>query len=275
MHTRLTPLTGKLRAPFVFVGASLLIITAGCGTPNSPMTQPKTAPSVMDVAASPSGTTPTVLLFVGTGTSSGDVSAVKTILGDLKLSYATATSSQLDGMSESSLLKYKLFLMPGGDAVTIGNHLTVTATTTVHNAVVNGGMHYLGICAGGFFADNSIFNYLGITTPVYDFYADHYKGINKEAVEISQPDGTKLDQYWQDGPELNGWGDVVGRYPNGSAAVVEGKSGKGWVILSAVHPEAPASWRTGMKFTTSVQVDNAYAETLVKAALNETSLPHF
>ena len=68
---------------------------------------------------------------------------------------------------------------------------------------------------------------------------------------------------------------IVGEYPNGTPAIVEGKSGNGWVILSGIHPEAPASWRYGMKFTTPVQTDNAYAGVLVLAALNGTELPHY
>jgi hypothetical protein len=47
------------------------------------------------------------------------------------------------------------------------------------------------------------------------------------------------------------------------------------VILSGVHPEAPANWRTGMNFTTPLTVDLAYANTLISAALSGTSLPHF
>jgi DMSO/TMAO reductase YedYZ molybdopterin-dependent catalytic subunit len=67
----------------------------------------------------------------------------------------------------------------------------------------------------------------------------------------------------------------VGKYPDGTPAIVEGKSGNGWVILSGIHAEAPSSWRGGMTFTTSVAVDNAYAGALVTAALNGTSLPHY
>ena len=51
--------------------------------------------------------------------------------------------------------------------------------------------------------------------------------------------------------------------------------GKGFVILPGVHPEAPASWRTGMHFNTPVDVDLAYAATLVRSAMNRTMLPHF
>jgi glutamine amidotransferase-like uncharacterized protein len=139
-------------------------------------------------------------------------------------------------------------------------------------------VHYLGIRASGFFAGSSgVYDYLDLTPPGvwFNYYADEFKGIHKAAVEVTGSDGTKLDQYWQDGPQFSGWGEILGKYPDGTPAIVESKSGKGWVILSGVHPEAPQSWRSGMKFTTTAAVDNAYAETLVTAALNGTSLPHF
>jgi hypothetical protein len=275
VHSYLPPLVQFLRSLLVPAGLISLIITTGCGSSNWTQSQPKAAHTVADVSAPPPGT-PTVLLFNGTGTSSSDVSAVETILNDLKLTYATANSSQLNGMSESQIKVYKLFLVPGGNSITIGKSLTANTTQNVHNAIVNDGMHYLGICAGGFFGGYSIYNALNLTSGVwFNSYADHYKGINKEAVEIAQPNGTKLDQYWQDGPQLSGWGSIVGKYPDGTPAIVEGKSGLGWVILSGVHPEAPQSWRSGMSFSTTAAVDNAYAETLVTAALNGTSLPHF
>jgi glutamine amidotransferase-like uncharacterized protein len=67
---------------------------------------------------------------------------------------------------------------------------------------------------------------------------------------------------------------VIGKYPDGTPAIVEGTSGRGWVILIGVHPEAPASWRRGLSFTTPVDVDHAYAVTIVRAALGRTWLPH-
>jgi Biotin-protein ligase, N terminal len=219
---------------------------------------------------------PPILLFKGTGTSSTDVTAVETILAANGLIYATADSAQLDAMTETDLKAYKLLIVPGGDSITIGDNLTSSATTNIHDAVINDGLHYLGICAGAFFGGYSIYNGVNLTSGVwFNFYADHFKGIDKEAVEISSPDSGTLDQYWQDGPQLSGWGNIVGKYPDGTPAIVEGTSGKGWVMLSGVHPEAPASWRTGMKFTTSVATDNAYAGVLILAALNGTSLPHY
>jgi glutamine amidotransferase-like uncharacterized protein len=226
-------------------------------------------------ATKSSSTTP-ILLYVGTGTIAGDVTAVEAMLSTMKLGYATATTSQLEAMSQSQLEEYKLFIVPGGNSIQIGDGLTTTATTNVHNAVVTGGLHYFGICAGAFFGGYSIYNGLDLTSGAYfATYANAGKGTGKAAVEVTYPGGTELDQYWQDGPELDGWGDIVAKYPDGTSAIVEGASGKGWVLLSGIHAEAPSSWRIGMTFTTTVAADNAYFETMVNAALAGTTLPHY
>lgn len=264
----------RLRQGVVFALTALITVAfTACGTPGSTIGRPAQA-----AAAVPLNTAkiPPILLFNGTGTSSSDVAAVEAILSANEMTYSTANSSQLNDMTEAQLKAYKLLIVPGGNSITIGDNLKSSTTTNIHNAVINDGLHYLGICAGGFFGGYSIYNGLNLTSGVwFNFYADYYKGINKAAVEISSPDSGTLDQYWQDGPQLSGWGSIVGKYPDGTPAIVEGKSGNGWVILSGVHPEAPSSWRAGMKFTTSVAVDNAYAGTLVTAALSGTSLPHY
>lgn len=275
-----TPLLHVCRRLTAAAGLLALIIAAGCGAPNLPLTNQQKSMSVADVAAhlAAGGSIPTVLLFNGTGTSSGDVSAVETILRNLKLSYATANSSQLNGMSASAMAAYKLFLMPGGSAMTISKNLKSATITNLHNAIVNNGLHYLGICAGAFFAgDSGVYHYLALTPHGvwFNYYADEFKGIHKAALEIKASNGSKLDQYWEDGPQLSGWGSIVGKYPDGTPAIVEGMAGNGWVILCGVHPEAPSSWRTGMTFTTSVATDNAYAQALVTYALGGTKMPHY
>ncbi len=273
MHSLIPPVAPQMRRPSLILATAVILITfTACGTPGS--TVGASAHPASFQVQTPG--TASILLFTGTGTSSSDVSAVEAVLNSNNLVFATANSSQLNSMSESALKQYKLLIVPGGNSITIGNNLSSATTTNIHNAVINDGLHYLGICAGGFFGGYSIYNGLNLTSGVwFNFYADYYKGINKEAVEISSPKANPLDQYWQDGPQFTGWGSIVGKYPDGTPAIVEGSSGKGWVILSGVHPEAPASWRTGMKFTTSVAVDNAYAGTLIVAALNGTSLPHY
>ncbi len=261
------------RLVIIAVMAVVPVAFTACGTPGSTVG----APSAKVAAAVPLGEagTASILLFNGTGTSASDVTAVEAILSANKLTYSTANSSQLNGMSETQLKGYKLLIVPGGDSITIGDNLKSSTTTNVRNAV-QAGLHYLGICAGGFFGGYSEYNGLNLTSGVwFNVYANGGKGTGKAAVEIATDKVGTLDQYWQDGPEFTGWGDIVGKYPDGTPAIVEGKSGSGWVILSGMHPEAPSSWREGMTFNTSVTVDNAYAGTLIEAALNGTSLPSY
>lgn len=252
--------------------ASDLTSTTNLSTSTS--TSTLTSTSTPELLTATTSSVP-VLIYNGTGTSSTDVAAVESIVSSLHLGYHTVNSSALDKMSVSQLLGYRLFLMPGGNAITISGNLTKTATANVRSAV-SSGLNYLGICAGGFFSGSSAYhNFTNLTSGVWFNVYNTGKGTGKEAISISFPGGVKRAIYWQDGPNLNGWGKVVAKYPNGVTAMSEGFYGKGFVLLSAVHPEAPASWRYGMNFYTSLDNDLALARTLVTSALNRTMLAHF
>jgi len=244
------------RVPIMVLAAFLSFALAACG------------PRVSSGTAS-------ILLFNGTGTSPNDVKAVETILNDRQLDYATVNSRQLNGMSEAQLMAYRLLICPGGNFIDMGNSLTPETTAHIHDAV-QGGLNYLGICAGGFLAADGTYKNLNLTSGVrFGFYSAESQGIRKAAVAITGAGTPTLEHYWEDGPQLTGWGAVVGKYPDGTPAIVEGTSSKGWVILSGVHPEAPENWRRDLTFTTPASVDHAYAGTLIDAALHGTSLPHF
>ena len=216
-----------------------------------------------------------ILLFNGKGTSRGDVAAVETILNHDHLDYSLVNSARLNEMPEAQLRQHRLLIIPGGNFIDMGNGLTAGAAANVRNAV-HEGLNYLGICAGAFLAGDLPFNGLNLTSGVrFGFYSAETRGIRKSAVAIASPGAATLDQYWEDGPQLTGWGAVIAKYPDGTPAAVQGTFGDGWVILAGVHPEAPESWRHGMVFTTPVSADNAYAGTLIKAALNQTALPHY
>jgi glutamine amidotransferase-like uncharacterized protein len=213
-----------------------------------------------------------ILLFNGTGTSASDVAAVEAILKASHLDYSTVNSAQLNRMSEAQLTAHHLLIVPGGNFITMGKNLTENATANIHNAV-QGGRNYLGICAGGLLAGRAATGSMDLASGVrFGFYAVVNQGVHKAAVRIACPGSSVLEQYWEDGPQFAGWGEVVGKYPDGTPAVVQGWSGKGWVVLCGVHPEAPENWRRGMSFTTPASADNAYARTLIDAALNRTRL---
>jgi glutamine amidotransferase-like uncharacterized protein len=246
-----------------FVAASLLLILAAL-TACAP--RPATSRTIAPV-----------LLFTGTGTSANDVAAIETILNSSHLRYAIVTSSELNGMTESQISRYRLLIVPGGNFVDMGNSLTAGTTANVRNAV-KGGLHYLGICAGGFLAGSlpAPYHSFDLSSGVkFGFYSAARSGIRKASVRITMAKGPALDHYWEDGPQLSGWGDVVGTFPDGTPAIVEGSVGQGSVILTGIHAEAPAHWRRGMDFDTPVSVDSAYARTLIFTALNGTTLPHY
>lgn len=232
------------------------LVLTGCGPP---------AP---DRAAS-------ILLFNGTGTSANSVAALEAVLKERRLQYATVDSAQLNRLGESELRAHRLIIVPGGNCLTMGKSLTSGTATNLHRAV-QGGLNYLGICAGGLLAGSADNNGLNLTAGVrFGFYAEVNRGIHKAAVPITGVGAPALEHYWEDGPQFTGWGTVVGKYPDGTPAIVEGTSGQGWVVLCGVHPEAQENWRRGMSFSTPAGTANAYAGTLIDAALNRTSLPHF
>jgi glutamine amidotransferase-like uncharacterized protein len=250
----------RTRRSYLVLACCILAATA-CDTHQVPLT------------ANPSAG---VLLFNGAGTSPNDVTAIEALLDRDHLNYSTVNSRQLNQLSASELRKYRLLIVPGGNFVEIEHSLNSSATANVRDSVQNG-LNYLGICAGAFFAGNSSgYNNLNLTSGVgFRFYSAEDKGIRRAAVAIALAGAPTLDQYWEDGPQLSGWGAVVGKYPDGTPAIVEGTFGSGWVMLAGVHPEAPEKWRRGLTFTTPVSADHDYARSLIRAALHREPLPHF
>ncbi len=217
-----------------------------------------------------------ILLFTGTGVSTNDVTAIQTILDDNQLGYNTVTSSEFSSMNSHELGKYRLLIFPGGNFIDMGKSLTTATAANISNAVQHG-LNYMGICAGAFLAGKSAYyNGFNLTSGVkFGFYNAVNKGISKAALAITSPNAPTLDQYWENGPQLSGWGMVIAKYPDGTPAVTQGKYGKGNIVLTGIHPEAPEYWRGAMLFNTPASTDNAYALMLIRAALNGTQLPHY
>jgi glutamine amidotransferase-like uncharacterized protein len=136
-------------------------------------------------------TIPPVLLFDGSGVSPNDVTAVEAILADLHLSFTTVDSAQLDGMSDARLKSYRLLIVPGGNFIEMGAGLRKNSARI--RETVQGGVGYLGICAGAFLAgDSAYYNGFNLTSGVkFGFFADEARGIRKEAVAVTRADGPR------------------------------------------------------------------------------------
>jgi glutamine amidotransferase-like uncharacterized protein len=229
-----------------------------------------------NASSSSSGGAALILLFNGTGVSSNDVEAIQEILSSNHLSYSTVNSSLLNRMTPSDFTKYRLLILPGGNFVIMGNGLSKNGADNIRVAVQHG-LNYLGICAGAFLAGNSpYYNGFNLNSGVrFDFYSAENQGLHKASLSIRSPDVPTLDQYWEDGPQLSGWGLVVAKYPDDRPAVTEGKCGKSYVFLAGIHAEAPEAWRQGLNFNTPASTDNAYAAKLICAAYNGVLLSHY
>jgi glutamine amidotransferase-like uncharacterized protein len=224
-----------------------------------------------------SATPAPILLFNGSGTSHNDVAQFERLLSEQHLDYSLVNSADLNDMSEARLRSTRLLVVPGGNYIDMGHGLLPATMTKVREAV-HQGVNYLGVCAGGLLAGDAIrgSNNFNLTNGVaFDFYAAVRRGVHKEAVAISARDAGTLDHYWEDGPQFTGWGAVAAKYPDGTPAVVQAPCGEGWVVLCGTHPEAPASWRRGLRCRASAAECNAYAVTLIRAALERTRLPEY
>jgi hypothetical protein len=229
-----------------------------------------------------------ILLYDGAGASSSDVTALENILTNLSLKYNTANETDMNGATEDQLKTFKLILWPGGNSITMQDALKPATTALVHQVVLNDEVHYMGICAGAFIGGWSSYGGGGfnLTGGVdYDFYSA-YLGIlyGMEQIAIAGS-AVKRDLVWWEGPQLSGhngsFGLTVAKYPTGVPAIVEQVVGtKGFVLLSAIHPEAPESWRETKGFanlpdTDGYAPDIAYAQMLITAALKGTLLTHY
>jgi hypothetical protein len=155
---------------------------------------------------------PSILLFNGTGISRNGSAALEALLEEHGFSYETIDSAHLDALPDSQLRKYRLLIVPGGNFEVLGKALKRETVARVR-AAVRSGLNYHGICAGAFFAGDSPYNGLNLTGVRFPFYAISRDGVRKAVVPIKTANGATYDQYWEDGPELSGWGDVMPAIP--------------------------------------------------------------
>lgn len=236
---------------------ALLLLTCGC--------HESTASGDAPLAAR-------IILFDGTGSSPNDVKAIEKVLDREQLPYTTADSDELDLMTSEQLAHAELLIMPGGNYEQMGKGLRADTAQRIRDAVRHG-MNYLGICAGAFIAGDAPDNGFNITGTRFAFFADSKLGTRKEVVTLANGDGTRFKTYWEDGPELTGWGDPLAKYADGTPAVVQGKVGTGWMVLTGVHLEAPENWYDGLEpAAPATSIDKAAK--LVRAAFNGEALPY-
>jgi glutamine amidotransferase-like uncharacterized protein len=225
-----------------------------------------------------------ILLFNGVGISTSDWQTTEKIIQSMGIAYRLVNSSQLNAMSLAEMKTFGMILVPGGKAGTITGGLKAATRVRVRQAVRDGGVAYLGVCAGAFMAVEA--GAEGNNTTGYGFPVVEGKHLpmwypngNTSAIAAVTPvkfaDGSSRHLVWYGGPSTPEWtGGVVARYNNGKPAISQTWFHKGWVIVTGPHPEAPQGWRNTAGHDPD-GLDYDIMQDLITATMKRQALPVF
>jgi glutamine amidotransferase-like uncharacterized protein len=199
-----------------------------------------------------------ILLYTGTGVSTSDWQTTETLIRDHGLSYQRVNESGLNAMSLDEIGSFGAIVVPGGKGGTITSALTESTRLNVRHAVQEKGVGYVGFCAGAWIAvgpeaeTDAIAGYGLAVAPgsVLSTYWPHQNtSLTADMVPVSLPNGEVRSLVWWGGPSTPEWqsaefgSGVIGRYETGEPALSQVRSGRGLVVISGPHPEAPQGWR--------------------------------
>lgn len=230
-----------------------------------------------------------ILLFNGDGVWSPEVASLRGIFAAHGASFDEVSSSELNAMSAEEMARYGTFVWPGGLGGTQSSSLSRVTKDNIRKAVRELGTSYIGFCAGAFVAvaptpaegkspSYGISIVDGPELPYYYLEAEMERNGETDIAMTMETfaDGTTRDLVWYGGPVVTSDAhSVIAKYPNGDAAISQMWSGKGWVILSAVHPTAPQSVRDTYGLDDADGVDLDLAWKLIEAAIHQSELPTF
>lgn len=268
------------------LGTYILVATAfvGCGGASSqdiPGSLNQSGPATIARGSRQYSTD--FLLFAGSGTWAPEVESLKGLLDEKGVSFDVVDQGDLNEMSLDELAQYGAFVWPGGNGQGQMDGLSKAARIRIRQAVQERGVGWIGFCAGSFVAaapkpaPDEIPEYgLGIVEgPVMDYYYLEYElSPDFAIVPHKLANGEKRDLVWYGGPVVpETKAGVIARYPNGQASISQTWSGNGFVIMSAVHPAAPAYVRDTFGVRDSDGTDHEFAWQLIQAVLKQKELP--
>lgn len=230
-----------------------------------------------------------VLVYAGTGAAYDDPESIAAIAIGAGLEPVSVSSGELNAMSLDELAGYGAILWPGGYGGQQSGSLTEATRDNIRRAVIERGVSYVGFCAGAFVGASPVAK-PGRLAPAYGFaliptddllpyYHLEDEGTESAMVRLKMADGSNPDIVWWGGPALPEVpGGVLGRHgDDNTPAIIQAQSGKGMVILSGPHPEAPEVWRSrlGLSDSDGAEGDWAIAAKLFDAAVSHKKLQAF
>jgi glutamine amidotransferase-like uncharacterized protein len=159
------------------------------------------------------------------------------------------------GKPDSALFaRAELYIQPGGLGYVVADSMAPEMKTAIREFVASG-KAYVGFCAGGFFATETFGKVkfrvgLGLL-PGHSLMTLQFGENVEVALAKMIWNGKPRTLYWETGPYFDETTtrdpgvEKLATYPDGTVATLRAPFGKGRVIVTGVHPEAPQSWFVG------------------------------
>jgi hypothetical protein len=217
-----------------FLIALFAVVFMGIALSLSACVPPPEEPTSQGFAPRPTGSGE-VLIFTGASAWWPEVDSLRVILEQHGVTVRGADSVQLDRMSLEDLSAYRVVIFPGGDSIEMTRSLRSETHQKIREAVQERGITYMGFCAGAWATPT-----FGVFTgPPLKVTLMEERGAHHAMSRVSLPGGARRNLLWYGGPITpDSPGGVVARYPDGTPAITQMRSGRGWVVMSGVHPAA-------------------------------------
>lgn len=218
------------------------------------------------------------LVYEGPGSWKSETRSLKEILYKNGATYLAVGADQLNEFTAERFAGFKAILFAGGNSISVSESISREVGEMIRLAVREGGMNYLGFCAGAWLAvASNEENSLGVVDG--PSLAPSFLSLLGREYALDDavfPNGERRRLLWYGGPvTVDGPGAVIARYSDGTAAISQLRVGKGLVIISGFHPAANKRILAGLGLKERQAVAPDIAWRLLRATISGESLPTF
>lgn len=254
----------------------ILMSVVGCGlkSPPKPSGPAKNKPGV--------GHTD-VLIYGGLGSWGDEIESLKELLAAHGKTYAEYDDKQFNDATDADFDKFSLVIFPGGDSNDVNRNLTMETRDRIRRAVLERGLNYFGLCSGAWLVvspqnrlKENVYGFQFVTgpwlkqTPLFEMKLEY------AVTNAIFPNGSRRKLLWFGGPITpNIPGGVIAKYGDGTPAITQMRAGKGFVILSGLHPTANKKILSKISLYEKEAIDPELGWRLLEAGITGKPLPAF
>jgi glutamine amidotransferase-like uncharacterized protein len=255
-----------------------LVMSVSCHLHSPP------ASSALNVPDDNPGTDHTdVLLYTGEGSWGDEIDSLKQILFAHGKTYEEMDDGDFNALDADDLKMYSMVLFAGGDSDKVSAQLNPEIRSLLRKAVKEKGLNYLGFCAGAWLVvspepkpEEEDYGFHLIDGPWLDQTSFYNQGRKSAIANALFPDGRRRNLLWFGGPVTPDVpGGVIAKYPDGKPAITQLQAGKGFVIISGLHPAANKKILSKIHLFTKAPIAPDLGWTMLDAAIRGKPMAAF